>query len=196
MPGKTDPWGLQSGLSPEKEKLWWAAYRAYLNSLGVDAISYAGNGPSVGSPIPGFWPVPLHPGIDGDYNYVVFDGHHYWPFWDKIGLKEDYFDENGDLKCASDLRCLQQANVANETWHAWWDQVLTKKGECKWLYAKIKAETSKHYGLGRLNLEFAEEAMSETASSWALSSCRSGLYGEPLPSTWGHTQTDFVVVTC
>jgi RHS repeat-associated protein len=112
----------------------------------------------------------------GAIDWVSGVGPRYWVFWNDIELPKSFFDDDGKVKC--DLPCARIGDLANEMFHAWWDQVLEEEDECEWLYRRIKELSQETWtgwprGIGNIDnfLEMGEEAMSEAASSWALEVC-------------------------
>ncbi|MCA9234852.1 MAG: hypothetical protein KDA44_05250 [Planctomycetales bacterium] len=132
------------------------------------------------------------PGMPNDSNIEPGDWNRYYPNspWNTMTFRPSHFDPNGKL-CPTD--CLQWGNVYNEFFHAWWDQHLEEDEECEWLYKEIReagarcytgSETNRYFNWDEdIWLVMTEEAMSESASSWALYTCRAqGNPSSPRPS--------------
>jgi RHS repeat-associated protein len=82
-----------------------------------------------------------------------------------IKLPKDYY--NGP-RVRDNCKCVEKSQIANELWHAWWDQVLEEAAECEWLYNEFQKCANTHYNG---NMEMMDEAASETVSSCNLIMC-------------------------
>lgn len=110
---------------------------------------------------------------NGNVGWKIGNWLGYSPFWNNVKLPQRYYRVGNTLR--NDLRPTELGDVYQELFHAYWDQILEERADCKWLkdamiQAGVETWTGQPLGLQNANNlhEMVEEAVSETISSWIL----------------------------